>query len=85
MRQGAHAAPEEGVDVVPQAFPGEVLVVQRVVLVQLVQVVGQVLGRVEVVHVDEGVGRGGTAVVLGGAAHGDGDDVVSGEVKKASL
>ena len=47
----------------------EVLVVGGVVLVELVQVGGELLGAAELVHVDVGVGGGEPRVVLRPGAH----------------
>ena len=47
----------------------EVLVVFLIVLVQLVEVLGQLLGPLELVHVDVGVGGGVPGVVLRSSAH----------------
>ena len=54
----------------------EVLVVEAVVLVELVEEAGEVLGPGELVHVEEGLVRGGLLVVLQPRAHRDRQDVV---------
>ena len=74
---GTHPTPEERVDVVPQTFPSEILVVQRVISVQFVQVRCQLLGRLKVVHVDEGMRWCSTPVVLRCCPHHNRNNIVS--------
>ena len=54
----------------------KVLVVEAVVLVELVEEAGEVLGPGELVHVQEGLVRGGLLVVLQPRAHRDRENVV---------
>lgn len=75
VQQRAQPAEEVRVYELAGALPPEVAVVHLVVLVQLVEVRGQRLGRLEVVHVDVRVLRRGAGVVLGLGAHRDGDYV----------
>ncbi len=55
----------------------KVFIVQRVVFVQLVQVLGQLRGRFKIVHVDERLVRGATLVVFPPRSHHNGQDVVA--------
>ncbi len=81
MKQRTEAAPKVGVDKLPGpgppvgAFPVKELVVGGVVAVQVAEVPGEQGRRPEVVDVDEGVGGGGSAVVLPTSAHYHGDNV----------
>ena len=54
----------------------KVLVVEAVVLVEFVEEAGEVLGPGELVHVQEGLVRGGLLVVLQPRAHRDRENVV---------
>ncbi len=91
VQHGAHPAHELGVDELPRALPPEVGVVLVIVGVQLPQVLGQLLGAGEVVHVDVRVLGRRPLVVLRPGAHGDGDHIVAGRkearviVKKKSF
>ena len=58
-------------------LPLKVLLVQVVVLVEFVEVLGQLFGALEVVDVDVTVVGGAALVVLGPGAHHDGDYVVA--------
>ena len=75
VKQRTEAAPKVGVDKLPGpgppvgAFPVKELVVGGVVAVEVAEVPGQQGRRPEVVDVNEGVGRGGSAVVLPTSAH----------------
>ncbi len=60
----------------PAYFPAEVFVVQCIVVIQLVQVLGKVLGTIEVIHMDEGVLGGNLLVVLTRRSHHNRKDVV---------
>jgi hypothetical protein len=81
----AQAAEELGVDVLPDALPPEVRVVEVVVLVDLVQIFGEQLRRREHVDVDEGLERRETDVVLRARAHHYGHDVVSETIGECSV
>ena len=50
-------------------FPSKILVVESVVLIQSVEVIGQVFDRVEIVDVDEGIVRRVELVVGARSAH----------------
>ena len=76
VEEGAEAAEELSVDHLPRPFPAEVFIVQIIVCVQKTEILGQLLGAGEVVHVDEGLLRGASDVVLLPGAHHDREDVV---------
>ena len=65
-------------------LPLEVLVVEVVVLVELVEELGQLLGPLEVVHVDVRVLGRGALVVLGPRPHRDRDQIVP-ETRRRSM
>ena len=77
VQRGAQPTEEVRVDEAAHLLPLEVFVVERVVGVQLVQEVGHLLGRGEVVNVDERVLRRVTLVVDSRGAHHDRDHVAS--------
>lgn len=88
VQHRAHAAPEERVDELAGALPPEVRVVQLVVAVETVEVRGQLLRRLELVHVDVRAVRRATGVVRRVRAHHDRQDVVPGserETKESCL
>ena len=76
VEQGTEAAPELGVDELAGVFPGEVAVVEAIVLVQLVKVLGQFEWRRVVFDVYVGVGRRFPRVVHLSTSHDDWNNVV---------
>lgn len=75
VQHGTDATPEVRVDELPRALPLEVAVVQVVVLVQHMQVLGQLLGRRELVHVDVGLVGRHRSIVLGRRTHHNGQHI----------
>lgn len=75
MQHGAHAAPVVGVDELTGALPFKVGIVQLVVLVQNVQIVGQLLVRRELVHMYVGTVWRRIHIVLRPGAHNDGQNI----------
>lgn len=69
MQDGADAAPEVRVDELTGALPLEVRVVQLVVLVEYMQILGQLFGRGKLVDVYVGSTWSTHLVVLGSGAH----------------
>lgn len=77
VQHGAHSTPEVRVDELAGALPAKVRVVQIVVAVQSMQVLGELLRRLELVHVDVGTIRRAAGVICRMGAHHDGQHVVS--------
>ena len=77
MKQGTNSTPELGVDEIAGSFPGEVRVVQIVVLVEAMKILGEVGGRRKLIDVDVGVRRRGELVVGQSASHHYRNDVIA--------
>lgn len=77
--------PKESVDESAGAFPLEVRVVELVVLVELVEIVGEHFGRLVVVHVDVRVVRGLALIVVGVRAHHNWQHIVAMQLNKVKL
>lgn len=84
VNHGADPAPEKRIHVTPRALPPEIFVVKRVIIVQFVEVFGQVFGGFELVHMDERVVGCSAGIILGGGAHHDRQNIVS-EKKKCKI
>lgn len=76
VQQSADTAPHEHVFDFSQALPREVALEECAVFVYLKQIFGQITCRLEVVHVNERVGRRESCVCLRVGAHHDGNDVI---------
>lgn len=85
VQHRADPAPEVRVDELAGALPAEVRVVQLVVAVQPVQVLGELLRRLELVHVDVGTIRRAARVIRGMGAHHDGQHVVPVKEKESNF
>lgn len=85
VQHGTDATPEVRVDELACALPLEVAVVQVVVLVQHMQVLGQLLGRRELVHVDVGLIGRHRSIVLRWRTHHNGQHIPVQRVDKELL
>lgn len=72
MQHGADATPEKRIDEFTGALPFEVRIVQFIVLVENVQIVGQLLGGRELIDVNVRAIRCRRCVVFGSGAHHNG-------------
>jgi len=72
MQHSAHPAPEIRIDKLAGALPAKVRVVQFVVLIQPVQILGELLRRFEFVHMDVGTIRCAARIIVRMGAHHDG-------------
>jgi len=72
MQHGTYPAPEIRIDELAGALPTKVRVVQVIVAVQPMQILGELLRRLEFVHVDVGTVRRAARVIRRMGAHHDG-------------
>lgn len=72
VHHGAQSTEEVSIDETTRLLPLEILIVERLVLTEQVEVIGQFFGAVEVIHVDERVLRRVFLVVDARSSHHDG-------------
>lgn len=85
VQHRAHPAPEVRVDELAGPLPAEVRVVQLVVAVQPMQILGELLRRLELVHVDVGTVWRAVRVIRRMGAHHDRQDVVPESINEELL
>ena len=76
MQHRADATEEFRVDEISEGLPSEVFIVEIVILVQDVEVLGQLPGTLETLHMNERFRRRHGLVVLDGRTHHDGQNII---------